>query len=61
MFTVLKWICFIIVCTDVLAYIINKTRGRTQVKNGIEFIAFLLGVIARVFVLYSAATYWLLV
>lgn len=54
---VLKWICFILVCMDTIAYIIE--RGKRL--NGVgSLIALCLGIAARVYVLYGATAYWLL-
>ena len=55
---VLKWICFILACFDVIAYIVNKTK---TMDNDIGFfIGISIGTAARAFVLYGAATCWLL-
>ena len=56
---ILKWICFILVCTDVVFHIINKPN-EIKGEGCAVFIAFLAGVAARVFVLYGALTCWLL-
>ncbi len=62
---VLKWICFIICCTDVIGYIISAARDidkevKMSGKLG-RLTGLLVGVAARVFVLCGAATGWLLV
>lgn len=62
---VLKWICFILVCLDVVSYIITqadniknteKTSGRVT-----KFLGLCVGIAARVYVLCGTATCWLLV
>ena len=55
---VLKWICFILVCIDVVGYIIEKAG---DMKSIASLIGLLLGIAARVFVLYGTLTCWLLV
>lgn len=55
---ILKWICFILVCFDVMAYIINKSK---EIKDAAGLIGILIGTAARVFVLYGTLTCWLLV
>lgn len=56
---ILKWICFILVCFDNVTYIITKANSKSK---GLAFlIGLLLGIAARVFVLYGTATCWLLV
>lgn len=61
----LKWICFILVCLDVVGYIIEKTDMiRNEIKSSSKIsrlIGMLLGITARVYILYGAATCWLLV
>ncbi len=54
---VLKWICFILVCLDTVGYIIE---GAKDIENIGSLIGLLLGIAARVFVLYGALTCWLL-
>lgn len=63
--TVLKWICFILVCLDVLSYVVetsdriqNHTKASKQVGG---LIGLSIGVAARVIVLYGTATCWLMV
>lgn len=61
---ILKWICFILVCLDVINYIIKqadktKNESSSSSKAG-RFVGFLLGIASRVYVLYGTATYWLL-
>lgn len=62
--TVLKWFCFILVCTDVVAYVLNqmvKNRSYTKIPKIIgNSIGLIIGILARAFVLYGAATCWLL-
>lgn len=60
---ILKWICFIITCTDTLAFIINKPTE--VIKKDLKWklhtlIGFSCGIAARVFVLYGILTCWLL-
>jgi hypothetical protein len=61
----LKWICFLIVCTDVIGYIIGISRDIgncfSSSSRTAKIIGMFIGVAARVFVLYGAATYWLLI
>ena len=61
--TLLKWICFIIVCLDFIGYIIEKStyENDSKARNLGEVLGLILGTIARVFVLYGTATCWLLV
>lgn len=56
---VLKWICFILVCLDSIAYVCDKV----EVSKGdlAKVIGLILGIFARAFVLYGTATCWLLV
>lgn len=54
---VLKWICFIIVCLGTVTYIINQGRKLDGVAH---FIGLCLGIAARVYVLYGAASCWLI-
>lgn len=54
---VLKWICFILVCLDTLSYILEQASNMKSIAN---FIGLCIGIAARVYVLYGAATYWLL-
>lgn len=61
---VLKWLCFILMCTDVIGYIIGVAKGiekdvRLSSRLG-TLIGLLFGVAARVYVLYNTANYWLL-
>lgn len=54
---VLKWICFILVCLDVVSYIAYQVN---EMDGAIRFIGLCIGLAARVYVLYNTATYWLL-
>lgn len=60
----LKWICFLLVCLDTLSYILEQSDkiSRTLEMGGrvAKFIGLLVGIAARVYVLYNTATYWLL-
>ena len=53
---VLKWICFILVCLEALAYV---AIGLLTIKSVGSFIGLLIGAASRIFVLYGAAAYWL--
>lgn len=55
---ILKWICFLIVCIDTVAYIVSKTD---KLNDGTVVVGLLIGIAMRVFVLYGTATCWLLV
>lgn len=57
--TILNWISFIIVCLDTVGYIIDKARDE-RCKGFVCLIGLLVGIALRVYVLYNAATYWLL-
>lgn len=57
---ILKWICFVIVCIDVIAYILDFGNGKREINGASTIFGMLIGVAARVFVLYGAATCWLL-
>lgn len=57
---VLNWVCFILVCTDVVGYIANKARDE-KCRGFVCLIGVLIGIAARVYVLFNTATYWLLV
>lgn len=54
---VIKWICFILVCLDTVGYILEQAE---KIDGGSRLIGLLLGIAARVYVLYGAAAYWLL-
>lgn len=54
---ILKWICFILVCLDVVSYIAYQVN---EMDGAIRFIGLCIGLAARVYVLYNTATYWLL-
>jgi hypothetical protein len=54
---VLKWLCFILICIDVVGYIIEKSREMEGIGT---LIGLLIGIAARVFVLYGTLTCWLL-
>lgn len=60
---ILKWLCFILVCLDVLfSYFLEKAVGIRLEKNSKKLgslIGLLLGMAARIFVLYGTATCWL--
>ena len=53
---VLKWICFLLVCLDVVGYVIEKSNN---IKCFSNLLGLLIGIAARVFVLYGTATCWL--
>lgn len=60
----LKWVCFILLCMDVLfTYFLDKVAGmylenKLHKKLG-TLIGLLIGLAARIFVLYGTATCWL--
>jgi hypothetical protein len=62
---VLKWICFIICCTDIVGYIITQGKNiEKEIRMSgklARLVGLLVGVAARVFVLCGAVTNWLLV
>lgn len=62
--TILKWICFIIFCTDAISYIIetsDRIKSHTKTTKQIGgLVGLFIGVAARVIVLYGAATCWLM-
>ena len=62
--TILKWFCFILVCTDTVMYVISqivKNKSNTKMSKIIgNSIGLIIGILARAFVLYGAATCWLL-
>lgn len=51
---IIKWMCFIIVCSDVVNYILEWYEERVNI------VGVLIGIAIRVYVLYNTATYWLL-
>lgn len=60
---ILKWFCFILVCLDTVAYIINgadkiKEEYKTSNKIG-RLVGLCAGIAARVYVLYGTGTCWL--
>lgn len=54
---VLKWICFIIVCLDVVAYLGDKLDNKANIAT---IIGVFLGILARFYVLYGTYTCWLM-
>ena len=54
----LKWFCFTLVCLDTVSYIVNQANKLDGVDR---LIGLCLGIAARVYVLYGAVAYWLLV
>jgi hypothetical protein len=52
---VLKFICFFIVCYDVMDYIIKTSKC----DGCASCLGMLVGIAARLYVLYGAAAYWL--
>jgi hypothetical protein len=54
---IIKWMCFIVVCLDVVGYILEKADEGFDV---VGLIGVLIGIAIRVYVLYNTATYWLL-
>ena len=61
--TILKCFCFILVCTDTVMYVISqivKNKSNTKMSKIIgNSIGLIIGILARAFVLYGAATCWL--
>lgn len=60
---ILKWICFLLVCLDTVAYVITAAKrieleDKTSGKLG-RFTGMCAGIAARVYVLYGAGTCWL--
>lgn len=51
-----KWICYIVICSDVLSYIIKRARS---IENFAMVLGFAIGIIIRLCVLYNLATCWL--
>ena len=61
MMIIIKWVCFILVCTDVIGYIVEFGNKQTRPTRGVAgLIGMFIGTAARVFLLYGTATYWLL-
>ena len=57
---IIKWVCFILICLDVIFdYIIQKSING-NVHNIPSLIGFMVGIAARVFVLYGTLTCWVL-
>ena len=60
----LNWICFILICLDVISYIMDNGSNiekTNDMSNRIaKFIGLCTGVAARVYVLYNTINYWLL-
>lgn len=54
---IIKWICFILVCLDCAVGVVEKS---STIRNIGGIVGMLLGIVARVFVLYGTATCWLL-
>ena len=60
---ILKWICFLLVCLDTVAYVITSAKrieleDKTSGKFG-RFIGMCAGIVAIVYVLYGTGTCWL--
>ena len=53
---ILKWIGFLLVSLDTVAYIIQKGKNLDKVSS---LTALCLGIAARVYTLYGTAAYWL--
>lgn len=56
--TLIKWICFILLCGDAYAYVYYTVK-KGNPTLGIS-IGLILGIMARVYALYGLATCWLL-
>lgn len=54
---VLKWICFLFVCLDVLNYVLDELF---VIDNAVSFAALCVGITFRVVALYGTVTCWLL-
>lgn len=53
----LNWCCFILICLDTASYIIEKVQ---VIENIAGLFGLLVGIAARLYVLYNTATCWLL-
>ena len=53
----LKWICFLFVCGDVLAYILERAQ---HIDEWEVVVGLCIGIAMRCFVLYGTLTCWLL-
>ena len=57
---VLRWICFFIVCADVIAYIIAYIIDKTEENlDGVMVFGVIFSILARLYVLYGLYTCWL--
>lgn len=55
---VIKWICFILLCTDVYAYVVGTVANS---KNALGTgIGLTVGLMARIYALYGLVFCWLL-
>lgn len=54
----IKWICFIFLCSDSLSYFFQAIADERINKNS-YFLGFVLGVIGRLYALYGTYNYWL--
>lgn len=57
---ILKWICFILICLDVIFDFIIQKVLKGDIHNIPSLSGFLIGIAARVFVLYGTLTCWVL-
>ena len=55
---ILKWICFIVVCLDSIAYIIDHTKSE-EPKKFSQLLGLLVGIAMRVYLLYGTYTCWI--
>lgn len=55
---IVKWICFIITCLDLVGYVYEKWEKKLTFGG---FLGVIVGILARLFVYYGAFTCWLLV
>ncbi len=61
MYVIFKWICFIVVCLDLVSHILEFSEEKRKPKNISSFIGMMLGIVMRVFLLYGACRYWVMV
>jgi hypothetical protein len=52
-----KWFCFILACFDTVGYIISQAE---KIDNVAKLLGLMTGIVARVSLLYGAATCWVL-
>lgn len=60
---IIKWFCFVLVCLDLIKYVSDKLKqaDTTVISERLgASIGITIGILARTFLLYGAATCWLL-